>query len=219
AFNLISPPSGTTITTSVFNSTPININWSRSGQGVTYKWKFGSPSISTIRLSAASNGGGYDSVLTVSNNVLDGMLGGLGLNPGDSLVGQWSVWAYNATDSVKASQNYALTLKRQAKGDVIVVYDSTLTACRTSRDSVTTNLGQLGVTFDLFNRLGNTGTAAISFIGYKKVIVLGEGTSVMSNRLKDSLKSYLNSGTALQKAKLIIMAEDVGYHLDRTGST
>ncbi len=41
----------------------------------------------------------------------------------------------------------------------------------------------------------------------------------MSNRLKDSLKSYLAAGTTAIKSKLIIMAEDVGYQLDRTGST
>ena len=38
-------------------------------------------------------------------------------------------------------------------------------------------------------------------------------------RIKDSLKSYLNSGTGSAKSKLILMAEDIGYHLDRTGST
>jgi hypothetical protein len=219
SFNLSSPPSGTTITTSVFNSTPVNINWTRSGQGTTYKWKFGSPAIANVRLSVASNNGGYDSVLTVANNVLDGILAGLGLNPGDSLSGQWSVWAYNSSDSVKASQNFALTLKRQAKGDVIVVYDSTSAGCRTSRDSVTSVIGSLGVTFDLYNRKTNTSTESISYRGYKKVFVLGEGTSVMSNVLKDSLKSYLNSGTGSAKSKLILMAEDIGYHLDRTGST
>lgn len=219
AFNLNSPPSGTTITTSVFNNSQININWTRSGAGVTYKWKFGNPTISTIRLSVPANNSGYDTSLTLINNALDGILSGLGLNPGDSLAGQWSVWAYNATDSVKASQNFALTLKRQAKGDVLIAYDSTLTACRTSRDSVANNLSDLGVTFDLYNRKGNTGTESISFRGYKKVIVLGEGTSIMSNVLKDSLKSYLAAGTTLLKSKLIIMGEDVGYHLDRTGST
>ncbi len=219
AFNLNSPPSGTTITTSVFNNSQININWTRSGAGVTYKWKFGNPTISNIRLSVPANNSGYDTSLTLINNALDGILNGLGLNPGDSLVGQWSVWAYNAADSVKASQNFALTLKRQAKGDVLIAYDSTLTACRTSRDSVANNLSDLGVTFDLYNRKGNTGTESISFRGYKKVIVLGEGTSIMSNVLKDSLKSYLAAGTTLLKSKLIIMGEDVGYHLDRTGST
>ncbi|MBK8553309.1 MAG: T9SS type A sorting domain-containing protein [Ignavibacteria bacterium] len=222
AFNLSSPPSGTTVTTSAFNSSLININWTRSGQGTTYKWKFGSPTISTVRLTVPSGGSGYDTSLTLVNNALDGILGGLGLNPGDSIVGQWAVWAYNASDSLKSTQNFALTLKRQAKGEVVVLYDSTTAGCRTARDSVVNNLNMMGVTYDLFNRKGQTtGTTSISYIGYKKVILLGEGTSVVSNVVKDSIKSYLNSGgtTTATKSKLIILAEDIGYQLDRTGST
>jgi len=219
AFNLLSPPSGTTVTTSPFNTSSVNINWTRSGQGVTYKWKFGSPTLTNVRLSLASNNSGYDSLLRISNSSFDGILSGLGLNPGDSLIGQWSVWAYSGSDSSKAVQTFAITLKRQSRGEVILVYDSTSTACRTSRDSVINNLSNLGATFDLYNRRGNTGTASISFRGYSKVIVLGEGTSVMSNVVKDSLKSYLNVGTTAVKSKLIIISEDIGYHLDRPAST
>jgi hypothetical protein len=221
AFSLLFPVSGATIVTSPFNTSTVNISWTRSGQGVTYKWKFGSPSLSNVRLSFPSNNSGYDSLLTVSNNSLDGILQGLGLNAGDSLSGQWSVWAYNASDSVKASQTYSITFKRQSRGDVVVVYDSTLALCRNSRDSIVNNLSSMGATFDLYNRNSNTGSSSVSFRGYKKVILLGEGTSVMSNTLKDSLKSYLASGgnSVSTKSKLIIFSEDIGYHLDRTGST
>ena len=221
AFNLNAPPNGTTITTSPFNTSNVNINWTRSGQGVSYKWKFGSPTLSNVRLSYASNNSGYDTALSFVNNALDGTLMGLGLNPGDSLAGQWSVWAYNGSDSSKAAQTYSMTLKRQSRGDVIIVYDSTIALCRTSRDSVINNLSNMGATFDTYNRNGNTGTASISFRGYKKVILLGEGTSIMSNVVKDSIKSYLASGgnTVPTKSKLIIIGEDVGYHLDRSGST
>ncbi len=218
-FALSSPPSGTTVTTSPFNTSLVTINWRKSGEGVSYKWKFGTPTISTPLLSVASNGGGYDTALTVANNTLDGILAGLGLNPGDSAIGQWAVWAYNATDSLRSSDVFNVTLKRQSRGDIIIVYDSASANCRISRDSVTANLNRLNATYDLFNRGTNTGTTGISFRGYKKVIVLGEGTSVMSNRTKDSLKSYLASGISTNKAKLIIMAEDVGYHLDRSAST
>ncbi|MBK8981036.1 MAG: exo-alpha-sialidase [Ignavibacteria bacterium] len=219
-FNLSSPPSGTTITTSPFNTSTININWSRSGQGTTYKWKFGSPTIGTVVLTLPSNAGGYDSTLSFTNFGLDGILAGLGLNPGDSAVGQWSVWAYNANDSLKASQNFALTLKRQSRGDILIMYDSTVTNCRISRDSVISNLNTLSATYDLFNKRGNTtGTTSISLRGYKTVMLLGEGTSLMSNVVKDSIKSYLASGTSTVKSRLIIFSEDVGYNLDRTGST
>ena len=220
SFALNSPPSGVTVTTSPFNTSLVNIDWRKSGEGVTYKWKFGTPTISTPILAVPSNGGGYDTSLTVANFALDGILAGLGLNPGDSVVGQWAVWAYNATDSLRSSNAFNITFKRQSRGDVVIVFDSTVTGCRTSRDSVIANLNALGATYDLFNRKGNTtGTSSISFRGYKKVILLGEGTSVMSNVIKDSVKSYLASGTANAKAKLVIMSEDIGYHLDRSAST
>ncbi len=222
AFNLASPPNGTTITTSAFNSSVINMNWSRSGQGTTYKWKFGSPAISNVRLTLPAGGSGYDSSLSIVNNALDGLLAGIGLNPGDSLIGEYAVWAYNATDSLKSAQTYTMTLKRQAKGNVIVLYDSTSAGCRTAKDSVVNNLNSMAETYDLFNRRGQTtGTTSISFRGYKKVILLGEGTSVVSNVVKDSIKAYLNSGgtTTATKSKLVILAEDIGYQLDRTGST
>ncbi|HMR40108.1 MAG TPA: S8 family serine peptidase [Ignavibacteria bacterium] len=220
SFNLLSPPAGTTVTTSVFNSSNVNINWTRSGEGTTYKWKFGSPLISDLKLTIESNNSGVDSNLTVVNSALDGILQGLGLNAGDSLTGQWAVWAYNGSDSVKSSQTYALTLKRQSKGSVMVIYDSTSANGRISRDSVIANLNSMSVTFDLYNRKTNSGTESVSFLGYKNVILLGEGTSIMSNIVKDSLKSYLNSGgTTIQtKSKLIIFGEDVGYQLDRSGS-
>jgi len=150
------------------------------------------------------------------------MLAGIGLAQGDSVVGQWRVYAYrSASDSLASTQTFALTLKRQAKGDVLVAYDSTAAGCRTSRDSVTTNLSQLGVTFDLFNRGTNSSTSMISLRGYKKVIWLGEGTSTIAPIQRDSVKSYLNAGgtSVSTKSKFIIWSEDVGYNLDRSGST
>lgn len=219
AFNLIDPPGGTEIHTSGFNLSNINFKWSSSGPGVTYRWKFGSPSISSvIRLSFVSNISGIDSSLTIANNALDGALSLAGVNAGDSISGEWSVWAYNNFDSVKASQNYPIKFVRHPKGDVLVLYDSLNANCRISRDSVIANLNNLGITNDVYNRKNNTSANAISFRGYKRLIVLGEGSSVMSNVIKDSLKSYLASGTAMSKAKVVIMSEDIGYFLDRSSS-
>lgn len=218
-FSLYQPAPGTRIVTSASDFSQIRFSWASSGPGVTYKWKFGYPSANNQQLIRTSALNGVDSSLTISNFQLDGLMAGLGLNPGDSAVGQWSVWAYNGFDSVKATQSNALTIKRTGRGDVVVLYDSTSVNGRTSRDSVVTALNRLQVTYDLFNRKGTAATDAISFRGYKKAIVLGEGSSVMSAAVRDSLKSYLASGTSTSKAKLIIMAEDAGYQLDRPGST
>ncbi|HEX2786798.1 MAG TPA: S8 family serine peptidase [Ignavibacteria bacterium] len=222
AFNLNAPASGTTIVTSVFNTGNVLFNWRRSGEGTTYKVYYDSPTFTGPPIfGMASNNGGTDTTLTIQNSALDAILGSLGLNPGDSSVGQYAVWAYNGADSLKSTQTYNITFKRQAKGDVIVLYDSTVANCRISKDSIIAGLNSRGVTYDLFNRGGNTATTGISFRGYKKVILLGEGTSVASNRVKDSLKTYLASGgtSIATKSKLIIFAEDAGYHWGRTGST
>ncbi len=218
AFNLISPTSGTRIVTSAFNQTNINFNWRTSGPGVTYKWKFGSPTISLIRLTLTSNISGIDSSVTVPIYTLDNMLSTIGLNPGDSITGEWSAWAYNGFDSVKASQNFTITMRRELKGDVLVLYDSTNANCRISRDSVIRNLNSLGVTHESYNRKGVTATNSISLRGFKSVLLLGEGSSTMSNVIKDSIKSYLAAGTSIIKSKLIIMGEDIGYQLDRSTS-
>ncbi|CAF3778451.1 unnamed protein product [Rotaria sp. Silwood1] len=222
-FNLLTPPTGTTITTSTFNNSSVNFSWSRSGQGTYYRWMFDAPTFAGAPLLRIMSGnGGNDSTLSMVNSSLDLTLAGLGLNPGDSLVGQWRVYAYrSATDSAASSQTFALTLKRQAKGDVIIAYDSTVALSLVSRDSVSLALGNLGVTFDLYNRGPNTTTSSISFRGYKKVIWLGEGTSFISLVQKDSVKSYLNAGgsTVNTKSKFIAFGEDAGYSIDRTGST
>jgi len=218
AFNLISPPAGTRIVTSAFDQSNVNFNWRTSGPGVTYKWKFGSPSISLIRLTLTSNISGIDSSVTVPNYTLDNMLASIGLNPGDSITGEWSAWAYNGFDSAKSAQNFIITMRRELKGDVLVLYDSTNANCRISRDSVVRNLSSLGVTHESYNRKGVTATNSISFKGYRSVLLLGEGSSAMSNVIKDSIKSYLATGTSINKSKLIMMGEDIGYQLDRSTS-
>lgn len=218
-FSLVNPPDNSTIITSAFNNTPITINWRKSGDGVTYKWKFGTNVVTNPILVLPSANSGYDSLITVVNSGLDVILGGLGLAPGDSLQGQWAVWAYTGLDSLKSTETFNLKLKRQAKGDVLVAYDSTSANGRASKDSVITYLGSQSITYDLFNKGGQTSTSVITFRGYKTILWLGEGTSVMSNVQKDSIKSYLNNPPPGQKSNLIIFSEDVGYQFGRSASS
>ncbi len=218
-FSLANPPNGTRVVTSVFNNSPVVINWRKSGDGVKYRWKFGTNVVTNPILSLSSGNSGYDSSLSVINSGLDLILGGLGLAPGDSIVGQWAVWAYSGLDSLKSTETFGIAFKRQAKGDYLIAYDSSNTACRASRDSVSLYLGNQGLTFDLFNRGTQTSTNVISFRGYKTLIWLGEGTSVMSVIQKDSVKAYLSNPAAGQKSNLILFAEDVGYQFGRSASS
>ncbi|MBS1517881.1 MAG: T9SS type A sorting domain-containing protein [Bacteroidetes bacterium] len=112
-FNLLFPPTGLTFITDPNNSSPVDITWSSSGAGVTYRWKFGAPTISSVILDLPSNSNGTATALTVTPAVVDGILAGLGLNPGDSVSGQWAVWAYEGTDSLKSIQTFNITFKRK----------------------------------------------------------------------------------------------------------
>lgn len=221
-FNLNSPGDNTTIVTSIFKYSNLIFNWRKSGDGVKYRFKFGQ-TLTNPKLDFLSGSGGYDTTWSTSNNALNQMLQNAGLVTGDSIKGIWSVYGYSGSDSLKSVQSFNLILKRQAKGEFLVVYDSTQTNGIISRDSVTNTLTFMNRTYEFFNKGGQTSTNTTSFRGYKYVIWLGEGTSVMSNAQKDSVKSYLNSGTinSAPKSKLILFSEDVGYQLDQssTGNT
>lgn len=97
-------------------------------------------------------------------------------------------------------------------GTILVVYDSTSPGCRVSLDSVKSYFNFYNVSYESYNRGNELVPTIRSFRGYKMIIWLGEGTSVMSGRQKDSLKAYLNNPQG-EKPKLIIIAEDVGYTL------
>jgi hypothetical protein len=220
AFDLNSPGENAAIITSIFNYTSLVFNWRRSGDGVKYRLKFGQALISP-QLDFPSGSGGYDTTWSTSNNELDQMLQNIGLATGDSIQGIWAVYSYSGSDSLKSVQSYNLKLKRKAKGEFLVAYDSTQTNGIASKDSVTNNLFLMNRTYDVFNKGGNISTNVISFRGYKYLIWLGESSSVMSNVQKDSVKAYLNSGgiNGASKSKFIVFSEDVGYELDRPLST
>jgi len=112
-FNLLFPPTGLIFTSDAGNSTPVDITWSPSTPGVTYRWKFGAPTISSVILNLPSNNSGMDNVLTVTPAAVDGILAGLGLTPGQSVAGQWAVWAYQNGDSLKSTQTFNITFKRR----------------------------------------------------------------------------------------------------------
>ena len=121
AFNLSAPANNSSITTSIFNANNEQFRWTRSGSGTTYKVKFGSPTLGTTLIDLGADGSGYDSTMTRTNAQLDAILAGLGVTAGDSLVGQWAVYAYNGADSLKSTQTYNLTLKRS--GVTALFYD------------------------------------------------------------------------------------------------
>lgn len=114
AFNLNSPSNDVRITVFENNSTPISINWLTSTNAITYKW-FATSTIGNFDspiLVIPSNNDGKDTLLTLTSNALDAAIKSLGLKRLDSITLKWSVYAYRGNDSIKANQNYLITLKR-----------------------------------------------------------------------------------------------------------
>jgi hypothetical protein len=223
AFNLLSPPDNTTLVTSPVNPSQVNITWSKSGTGaVTYKWFFTAPDVtgSLPTLVVGANNSGRDTVLTLVNSAVDGILSGLGVARGDSVIGEWRVFAYRSlTDSLASTQTFNITLKRQGVGEVAIVLDTTVALMRTSRDTLINYLSAQGRTFDVVHRGAQTATLPVTVEGYGTVVLLGEATNVGSPNTVQALKNYLNAGTTNRKSKVIVFAEDFGWQFDRTGST
>ncbi len=152
AFNLVSPPNNTSLLTLMTNTTPVNINWTKSGEAVTYRWLYASPNFSSqanIKLRLGSNNSGFDSLLTLRNSQVDSALAGLGVNVGDSSVGQWRVYGYSAGDSLASAQTYNITLRRGIPPTVTANLDSLVvnvpTGGNTSRNLIIGNAGQFNL--------------------------------------------------------------------------
>jgi Secretion system C-terminal sorting domain len=104
-FTLSAPASGITVITSPVDVTTMTFSWTKSGTGASYKWlyKTGGTYTDPPTLSAPSNNGGLDSFWTVRNSRLDSLLAGIGVNPGDSITGQWRARAFASPDSLNSS--------------------------------------------------------------------------------------------------------------------
>jgi hypothetical protein len=156
AFNLSSPPNNTTLLTLINNSTPVNINWTKSGEAVKYKWLYASPNFSSqanVKLSIASGNNGYDSVLTLRNSQIDSALAGLGVAVGDSSVGQWRVYGYSASDSLASAQTYNINLRRGIPPTVTTSVDSLIVSVpfgqSATRNMTIGNTGQFSLNWTI----------------------------------------------------------------------
>lgn len=117
AFNLATPVNNATIVTTAGDNSLISSTWSRSGVGATYKWHFATPNFSVpsnTKFRLASGNGGADTSLSLTSGYIDGLLASLGLNQGDSVTGQYRVYAYSLNDSLSSSQTFNITFKRSS---------------------------------------------------------------------------------------------------------
>ncbi|HRI86062.1 MAG TPA: S8 family serine peptidase, partial [Ignavibacteria bacterium] len=110
-FNLQTPSSGITLTSFPNSNNSATITWDTSATGAQYKWVFGSPNTEPRLISIPST----TNSLTLTMGALDNLLASIGVNQGDSITGQWDVWAFRISpvDSMKAANGpRTITLKR-----------------------------------------------------------------------------------------------------------
>jgi hypothetical protein len=89
--------------------------WSKSGQGVKYKWIFASPDFSAqsnIKSIIQSDNGGYDSIARIRVSRLDSIAASMGAGTSDSVSGQWRAYAYNINDSMASTQTFNIRIRR-----------------------------------------------------------------------------------------------------------
>ena len=183
AFNLSSPPNNTTVLTLMTNTTPVNINWTKSGEAVKYKWLYASPNFSSqanVKLSIPSGGNGFDSVLTLRNSQIDSAVAGLGVAVGDSSAGQWRVYGYSAGDSLASAQTYNITFRRGIPPTVT-----------TSLDSITVEV-PFGQSATRNMNIGNAGQFNLNWTISESSSSTLDNTKTLNNFTQDQINQMVN---------------------------
>lgn len=119
AFNLNTPVNGTTVTSFPKGSGIINFLWDTASSSATYKWTFGSPAIADPKLEFKIN----TNTLSFNTNQLDTLLASIGVNQGDSLIGEWSVVAYRnnlpVNDTLQSANSPRSIILKRGKPELI----------------------------------------------------------------------------------------------------
>ncbi len=114
-FNLNSPANNSSVTVEEGNTSLVNINWTKSANATRYKWfaTTATGSFTAPLFTSNSNNAGADTVLSLPSGTIDLLLNSFGIKRGDSITVKWTVYSYLNTDSVKANQDWNLTLVRK----------------------------------------------------------------------------------------------------------
>ncbi len=115
-FQVVSPPSLSTIQTNSSNQTPVEFVWNSAGSHPSLKYKIKFRRIgTTVDYVYTSNNNGADTVASLRNSLLDSLAASMGTT-GDSVRCSWRAWAYNGFDSAQSGTANILTLKRTSVG-------------------------------------------------------------------------------------------------------
>lgn len=116
-FNLISPPSFSSITVSNSDTSKSYFTWTRSSNNSTVKYliKFKKLGGSQTEYSFSSDNGGLDSVISLKKKSLDSIATLMGFT-GDSVRCSWRIGSTNGLDTLYSSSTYVLTLRSTTIG-------------------------------------------------------------------------------------------------------
>lgn len=114
AFNLLSPANNANVEVEANGTALVNIVWS-SAKATAYKWMAALPigSFNFPIATYSSNNAGKDTILSLPSGAVDNLLASAGLAKGDSIQLKWTVFGYLGADSLKASQDFLITIKRK----------------------------------------------------------------------------------------------------------
>lgn len=115
-FNVVYPPSVTTINTNASDTSKLVFKWNKSGAhpSIKYKWKVRRAS-TPDEYSYFSDSNGSDTSLTVRKSFLDSIAGTINPNA-DSLFFVWNATSFNGSDSLKSQNELFFIIKRNTVG-------------------------------------------------------------------------------------------------------
>lgn len=115
SFNLNSPSNNSSVTVEEGNTSLVNIKWTKSSNATRYKWfaTTATGSFTTPLFTSNSNNAGADTVLSLPSGTIDLLLNSFGVKRNDSITVKWSVYSYLNNDSLKANQDWNVTLVRK----------------------------------------------------------------------------------------------------------
>jgi hypothetical protein len=153
AFSLKTPANNTSLEVEEGNNTDVNITWGKSNNSALYRWFVTSATgtFTSPLLRINSNNSGQDSSLTLTSGTLDNVLNSLGVKRTESVSLKWTVYAYIDGDSLKAGQDWNITLTRKR---VLSAFNLTAPANNARVEVAKNNNTPIVITWSASNKVG-----------------------------------------------------------------
>ncbi len=111
-FSLIAPPDGTELTVQQGTEDPVVVEWEVSENAEAYTWaiNFAGEGFEAPLVELPSDGGGTQNQLTLTTGAIYDVMIGLGVEDGDTVELEWTVFASLGDESLQAEQVWGITV-------------------------------------------------------------------------------------------------------------